>query len=361
MSDDEEMKNGQTDPEQHSGSPDQVASQQPDDTAPVDDVEPRYDVSGAALGALGHSEEAELYAVAAADPTVSAELAAMEAVAAELARLSPVQLMNRGRSAGIRSRLVARAAGTRMGRPTAKVAPPPRESERPVTKPAAQPSTARAAGSTPPRSSASVPASGASSPARQHNFSHLVPFEPPSRAGLGRIVGALAVAAVVVIAAFGLYNWRVKSLREGPAAAAATRDSSLESQLTSLRASVAQKDSLIASLTGTHTRVIDLVGYNSVDPMARVFWDQRTQMFVMYASHVKQPATGKTYQMWLIARGVASPVSAGTFMPDSSGSAIMAIKHPMEPGTLRRIAVTEEPVGGMPTPTGPIVFTGVGR
>jgi anti-sigma-K factor RskA len=181
-----------------------------------------------------------------------------------------------------------------------------------------------------------------------------------SRAGLERIIGIVAIAAVLVVAAFGLYTWKTRVPARNAQTAAVT-DSILESQIAVLTEAVRQKDSLIADLTGTQTRVIDLMGYNSVDPMARVFWDQRKQTFIMYASHVKQPPGGKTYQLWLIARGAASPISAGTFMPDSAGSAVMATRHPMEPGTLRRIAVTQEPMGGMPTPTGPIVFTGTAK
>jgi hypothetical protein len=361
MSDDNELENGMS----GAGEPgDDFANQELDASSSAeDDIEPRYDVSGAALGALDRAEEGALYSAAAVDPSVSAELAAMEAVAAELGRLAPVQLMSRGRSAGIRSRLVARAAATHVGRPAKKVAAPAHDADRqtagPAVRPAARP-VARPAIPVASRPSAPVAAGiAASSPGRQINPSHSIPFEPPSRFGLGRVVGLVALAAVVVIAAFGLYSWRSKSLVGSTDIAA--RDSTLESQVAQLTVSVAQKDSLIAALTGTHTRVIDLIGYNSVDPMARMFWDQKTQMFRMYASHVKQPASGKTYQVWLIARGVASPVSAGTFMPDSSGSAVMEMKHPMEPGTLRRVAVTEEPMGGMPTPTGPIRFTGVGK
>ena len=95
--------------------------------------------------------------------------------------------------------------------------------------------------------------------------------------------------------------------------------------------------------------------------MARMFWDQKKQMFIMYASNVKPPTQGKVYQVWLIARGTTVPISVGTFMPDSNGSAVVSTKHPMAPGTLRRVAVTEEPDGGMPAPTGPVMFAGVGR
>lgn len=360
MSDDE-RNNGLPESANAPESSDGTMSGHPAAAGPTDDAEPRFDVAGAALGALDRAEEAELYAAAAGDPAISSELAAMEAVAAELARLAPVQPMNRGRSAGVRSRLVARAAGTHVGRPASRTSPPLRDTDGPATRPATRASGARPQLSTPSRGP-SAPASAATgSSAVGRKLTHYVPFEPPSRAGLERVIGMVALAAVLLIAAFGLYNWRTRSSSENAGTAISTRDSSLEVQVASLRASVAQKDSLIAALTGMRTRVIDLVGYNSVDPMARMFWDQKSQMFIMYASHIKQPPPGKTYQVWLIARGVRSPVSAGTFMPDSTGSAIMATKHPMEPGTLRRIAVTEEPMGGMPAPTGPVVFTGAGK
>ncbi|HSU98393.1 MAG TPA: hypothetical protein VLI40_14250, partial [Gemmatimonadaceae bacterium] len=98
------------------GAPDWQNTGQPIAPTPVNEPESAFDVAGAALGALAPGEEADVYTAASVDPAVSAELAAMEAVVAELARLAPVQQMNRGRSAGIRSRLVARAAATNVGR-----------------------------------------------------------------------------------------------------------------------------------------------------------------------------------------------------------------------------------------------------
>jgi len=358
---DAEMKNDLPEPKRSSESADEIVTR-PSDVPPIDDAEPRFDVAGAALGALDGTEESELYTAAAADPAVAAELAAMQNVAAELARLSPVKPMNRGRSAGIRSRLVARAAATHLGRPPVRVAATPGEADRTAATPLQRGSAARRTPLSNPYAASSTAPMASKPSAPKRSLSHYVPFEPQARASFRRVAGMLAVAAVLVIAAIGVYDWASRlALSRGSEGSAAARDSVLELRVASLQASVAQKDSLIGVLTGMRTRVIDLVGFKSVDPMARMFWDQKSQMFIMYASNLKQPPAGKTYQVWLIARGVASPISAGTFMPDSSGSAVMATKHPMEPGTLRRIAVTEEPMGGMPSPTGPVVFTGVGR
>ena len=339
MSDDNEMPNGHT--------PDPSAIPERDSSLPIDELDQTYDVAGAALGALAAGEEADLYAAAAVDPEVSARLAAMEAVAAELARLAAPLPMNRGRSAGIRSRLVARAAATHAGRPASRPTQP--EANQPVSRPAMQ-------APPPVRRHLASPSASHSRPTPVH----VIPFEPRSPVSMGRIIGTVALAAVVLIAAFGIYTWRNRTPSSGKETASGAQDSTLEAKVAQLTASVAQKDSLIAALTGMHTRVIDLVSYPSAEPMGRMFWDQKKQMFIMYASNLKRPPDGMTYQVWLMPRGGA-PVSAGTFMPDSTGSAVMATKHPMEPGTLRRVAVTEEPAGGAEAPTGAIVFSGIGR
>ncbi len=343
MSQDDEMPRGpaQGDEPETDGQP------QPDSGVPTGELDQTYDVAGAALGALAPGEEADLYVAAAVDPEVSARLAAMEAVAAELARLTPLLPMNRGRSAGIRSRLVARAAATHAGRPASR--PASADPDQTVSRPKQAP---------PPVRRPAAPASSGAGRSRPTPV-HVIPFEPRARLPIGRIAGTVALAAAVVIAAFGIYSWRSRA-PSTVETASVSHDSMLEAKVAQLSASVAQKDSLIAALTGMQTRVIDLVSNPSAQPMGRMFWDQKKQMFIMYASNLKRPPNGMTYQVWLIPRG-APPVSAGTFMPDSTGSAIMATKHPMEPGTLRRVAVTEEPDGGVPAPTGAIVFSGVGR
>lgn len=358
MSDDNELEGGTPSGESLR---DQAAPQPPDTALPADGDESDYDVSGAALGALDPAEEADLYAAASVDPAVSAELAAMEAVSAELALLAPVTPMNRGRSAGIRSRLIARAAATHAGRPVPKVTVP--DGEHHATRSATRPAVTRPAASPPHRPHAPAPsaASGAAAARRPTGTHRVMQFERQQPAGLGRVIGGVALAAAVLIAAFGIYTWRSNAVARSAATAVAVPDSSAATQLASLRAAIAQKDSIIATLTGMHTRVIDLVSVSTADPMGRVFWDQDQHTFVMYASNLKPPPTGKTYQVWLIARGGAAPVSAGTFMPDSAGSAVMTTRNPMEPGALRRVAVTEEAGGGATAPTGPVLFSGVGR
>jgi anti-sigma-K factor RskA len=60
--------------------------------------------------------------------------------------------------------------------------------------------------------------------------------------------------------------------------------------------------------------------------------------------------------VWLVTP--SAKISAGTFAPDSSGGARMQAKYALAPDSLRAVAVTVEPAGGVPSPTGPIVIAG---
>jgi anti-sigma-K factor RskA len=170
--------------------------------------------------------------------------------------------------------------------------------------------------------------------------------------------GWLALLALIALLITAAELWRVSRQSKQETIAVSSQTTTLMDSLNQLRAAVAAKDSTIAAMVGPSMRVIDLGSYSSVNPVARMFWDQKTQEWTLYASRVKQPPAGRIYQVWLIARGHSDPISAGTFSPDSNGSAVARARYGLEAGTLRRIVVTEERAGGARYPTGPIVFAG---
>lgn len=360
MSDDELMHSGGASPD------DQSVPEQSEPMSPSGDMgEPLYDVAGVALGAVSPDEAAEVRAAAAADPGLAAELAAMREVVAELSRVEPLEMINRGRSAGIRSRLVARAAASRSGRPAA------RQSSLASSGNAGNVGNAGAdqAERSSTRDQRTAAASGAgrnrqkTGPQTVHHDDRIEPrIQNQARtSGLVRTLGWLALAASIAFAATATQLWRVSREHQQLTGALASQRSTLVEKVSQLEASVAARDSVITALTGTTTRVIDLASLSSMTPAGRMFWNQKTQEWTMYAFHLKRPPTGKTYQLWLIASGHPAPISAGTFAPDAAGSAVMRAKYALAPGTLKRIAVTEEPDGGVAAPTGPVVFGGVGR
>jgi anti-sigma-K factor RskA len=105
-------------------------------------------------------------------------------------------------------------------------------------------------------------------------------------------------------------------------------------------------------------KVVDLVNYASQDPLARMFWDQKTQEWTMYAYNLRHPKPGKVFQVWLITNTNPHPISAGTFTPDAHGSAVLHARYALDRKGLEKVAISEEPEGGVPSPTGPIIIAG---
>ena len=66
---------------------------------------------------------------------------------------------------------------------------------------------------------------------------------------------------------------------------------------------------------------------------------------------------GRTYQVWLLTAGM--PVSAGLLTPDAAGRSTGV--YPVPPGGVMPtgIALTEEPAGGLPQPTGQPILVGL--
>lgn len=89
---------------------------------------------------------------------------------------------------------------------------------------------------------------------------------------------------------------------------------------------------------------------------ARVIFDPTTREAVLVASGLDPAPEGKTYEAWVIASG--APVPAGVFRPDAEGRAVLRLPVVDATATARTFAVTLEPEGGMPAPTGPMVLAG---
>ncbi len=89
---------------------------------------------------------------------------------------------------------------------------------------------------------------------------------------------------------------------------------------------------------------------------ARVDYNPRMGM-LSYDGDLPTPPSNMTYQLWLVPAS-GNPMSAGVFTPKSGAAAFSFMKH-VPPGmTAKAFAVTIEPAGGMPQPTGPKVLIG---
>jgi hypothetical protein len=127
-------------------------------------------------------------------------------------------------------------------------------------------------------------------------------------------------------------------------------------RLDSANAALAASTKLVGALSGARVKVVELAAAGPNTPSARMFWNQATNRWTMFAHNMAPPAPGRTYQLWLISHG--TKISAGTFTPSAVGDAMVAADYPLAPDALDAIAVTDEPSGGVPQPTGSMVLIG---
>ncbi len=289
-----------------------------------------------ALGMLPREEAERVMAFVRTSPECEAELASLRGVAGTLGSSAPPVVMPADRKSAMRDRLMARATAsgsadaTGSGEPAALEAPSQ----------AAQPSAA-------------APALRLERSAESH--AARVALTPRARPGtIQRLVPWFAAAASIgVVIAQVRTNGRLAAERDAVQAALTTARASTAQ----LSAELASRDSLVTALTGAQVRVVDLVSTARLAPGARMFWDQLTNRWTLITHDLQSVPAGRTYQLWLVT-AKAEKISAGTFNTDARGRAVVQATYALAEADLAAIAITEEPEGGSPQPTGAILVAG---
>jgi anti-sigma-K factor RskA len=131
-------------------------------------------------------------------------------------------------------------------------------------------------------------------------------------------------------------------------------------QLKQLQAQVSQQSAAMQAMGqvagAPDTTLITLLEQNGEPPgQAHVMYNARMGMAV-YSGQIAPAPPDKSYQLWLVPASGA-PVSAGLVEPNQETGIVVV--H-LTPGmAAKAFAVTMEPLGGMPQPTGPKVLVGV--
>ncbi|EDY17157.1 conserved hypothetical protein [Chthoniobacter flavus Ellin428] len=89
---------------------------------------------------------------------------------------------------------------------------------------------------------------------------------------------------------------------------------------------------------------------------AVIVWDPERQRGVLKLANIPQPASGKDYQLWVIDPKYPQPVSGGIVTVDAGGLAHVFFEPKKPISKSDKFAISVEPAGGMPEPTGPIVL-----
>ncbi len=181
------------------------------------------------------------------------------------------------------------------------------------------------------------------------------------RRGGRRLWSALAASLLLVAGLAGLARLRALGAEVARLEAARgeyrERLASAQNELARTRAELGRLR-LAARIAGSPGgRAVALAGLEAAPrASARALVDPATGRAVMFASGLAPAPAGRTYQLWAIVDG--QPASAGVFDVDEHGTATLVVERIAPPERIDNWAVTEEPAGGVPQPTGAMVLLG---
>ncbi|MFN2167659.1 MAG: anti-sigma factor domain-containing protein [Anaerolineae bacterium] len=158
-------------------------------------------------------------------------------------------------------------------------------------------------------------------------------------------LAALAMLAIVLLAAVSLYwGTQVRDLRREHQTLAAT----LQGQ-SRLLAMVSEDQAVRVSIPAGPA------GEQS-DAYASMVCNFDTPIGFLLAEHLPELSQDQAYQVWLLQQGTAT--SAGYLDLDGQGNGELLINAPLPMGQYDSLAITAEPHGGSPEPSGPSVIEG---
>ena len=160
-----------------------------------------------------------------------------------------------------------------------------------------------------------------------------------------------AAALLLVLAVFD--DARLRQQRED----LRSQTTQLSAELATARQDVARRDLRVRVLESDDVKVLFLGGKDpQPSARAKVFWSEKAKTGMLLAGNLAPLPPDKQYELWVFAEG--KPVAAGVFDVDASGRALFESTSLPGVPAAQNFAVTIEPRGGVPQPTGPIVLVG---
>ena len=125
-------------------------------------------------------------------------------------------------------------------------------------------------------------------------------------------------------------------------------------QLASLQGRLVRQEAIMRVIEDPQSRVVTLGGLKPApEASGKVIWHPVQQTALFYAHRLPALPSDKIYQLWTITE---RPVSGGIFAVDHLGNA--SVRMTAVPRQVKTFAVTIEPAGGLPQPSGAIYLAG---
>ncbi len=196
----------------------------------------------------------------------------------------------------------------------------------------------------------------------------LAPLEPPPRVKT-ELLKRIAPETKRAIAERTAAPWLWWSLAGGLTAAAlliavgwyliASRNQvrELQGRLAALQTQVSEREEVIRFLSDPQVRIVNLAALPaSPGANGQLLWNSRSRTGLLLVTGLPPTTADKAYELWGIAG--AEPVPAGVFTVNQGGVTLFRLPALPPAKIFDKFAVTLEPAGGVPQPTGPMHLLG---
>lgn len=165
----------------------------------------------------------------------------------------------------------------------------------------------------------------------------------------------LAASLALAVAA-SAYAWqlndrltlRIAVLEQGLADANA-RAAAGEQRLVDVRTTMVAAQSAVTILSASDVLRVDLAGQPAAPAASARAYVSGSRGILFTAVSLPALPAGRVYQLWVVTN---APVSVGLLAPDGAGSVNQIFDPPAVTARPKLVAVTVEPAGGLPKPTG---------
>jgi hypothetical protein len=180
---------------------------------------------------------------------------------------------------------------------------------------------------------------------------------PPQRGAAGRFTWLWATGWALA-AAMGLMLFLDVDMQRKKAQRFTLELEAVRNDLEEKGRTLAETEATLRLVQARQTQLARLAGLPpSPAAVGKVFWNPQDNAGILIVFDLPPLPQGKIYQLWAI-QGSA-PVDAGIFSPDPQGTSSLKVKPLPDPGkSVQLFAITIEPAGGSPQPTGEMYLRG---
>jgi len=110
-------------------------------------------------------------------------------------------------------------------------------------------------------------------------------------------------------------------------------------------------------ISAPDVQMVSLAGASQPKARGRILWDLDKNKWHVYVFDLQPLPAGKEYELWFITVD-QKKVPAGLFSVNNDGKGSLVVDVPRKLGPIALAAITDEPRGGSPQPTGTIQLAG---